>query len=133
MGRIRVLGKLAAVILALFPQARAQDFTHHMACEISAGERGGSICWLSKAKVRLTCDLSVGQPRPQCVTQDGFFADCIYRPRSLAGRARWAQVRYGGGVPRRAAVVREGVGTHFGEDHAGDEEQPSRRSRRLDG
>src|SRR5258707_734775 len=66
------------VCMTLFPFSGAAENAQREPCEIFVNSRNVATCVLPKANARLECDRSIGQPLPQCVTEDGRFADCVY-------------------------------------------------------
>jgi hypothetical protein len=75
---IRLSTGALGVVLGL--HAGAQELTRdHEQCDIHINASNAATCVLHHAATSLKCDRSVGQPRPQCITQEGRFADCLYR------------------------------------------------------
>ncbi len=66
------------VCMTLFPFSGAAENAQREPCEIFVNSRNVATCVLPKANARLECDRSIGQPLPQCITEDGRFADCVY-------------------------------------------------------
>lgn len=71
---------LGALLCLTAPAAAADQMSStHKQCELEIDAHNVAYCHLPDARGRLTCERSVGQSKPRCITANGFFADCVYQ------------------------------------------------------
>jgi hypothetical protein len=70
------VGSLLGIALGI--EAIAQDWSmFHRPCKLIVDSQNVATCHLPEYKIRLTCDRRAARHRQYCLTEDGFFAECV--------------------------------------------------------